>query len=142
MAAQRPGLVTFIGVILYIQAAMAAVAAIVTLAFSADTRVQVETGLTGPGLVATGLWEAVMAVLLFLVAGGIMRGAAGYRLFVAVIVGIRMVSAVALMLIYHTGGYLYNGLVAVLIGIFVLWALYGYQPSDDYFTERDVRRVE
>lgn len=134
---RRPGLVTFIGVIIYIQAAMAAVAAVVTIAFSADSRVQSHLGLTTAGLVWTGIWEALMAVLLFLVAGGIMRGSRGFRLFVAVVMGLRMASAVALMLIYHTGGYLYNGIITVLISVFVLWALYGYQPSDDYFRQRE-----
>ena len=134
---RRPGLVTFIGVIIYIQAAMAAVAAIVTISFSADSRVQEAIDLGTAGLVGSGIWEALMAVLLFLVAGGIMRGSPGFRLFVAIVIGLRMASGVALMLIHHTGGYLYNGVVQVLIGVFVLWALYGYQPSDDYFSQRE-----
>jgi hypothetical protein len=133
---RRPGVVTFIGVIIYIQAAMAAVAAVVTLAFSAETRVQDALGLTTGGMIGTGVWEVLMAVLLFLVAGGIMRGSPGFRLFVAIVMGIRMVSAVALVLVYHTGGYLFNGIIQVALGAFVLWALYGYQPSDDYFSRQ------
>lgn len=136
-AIRRPGLVTFVGVIIYIQAAMAAVAAVVTILLSGDSRVQDQLGLTTGGLVWTGIWEAVMAVLLFLVAGGIMRGSRGFRLFVAVVMGLRIASAAALMLIHHTGGYLYQGLITVLISVFVLWALYGHQPSDDYFRQRD-----
>lgn len=137
LPARRPGVVTFIGVIIYIQAAMALVAAVVMISFSAQTRVQETLGLTTADLVWSGVWEAVMAVLLLLVAGGIMRGSRGFRLFVAIVMGIRMVSAVALMLIHHTGGYLFNALTSVLIGVLVLWALYGYQPSDDYFAQRD-----
>jgi hypothetical protein len=134
---RRPGLITFIAVIVYIQAAMAAVGAVVTIAFSGSERVQDAVDVSTGGMIWTGIWEAVLAVLLFLVAGGIMRGSRGFRLLVAIVIGIRMASAVALMLIYHTGGYLFNGLVAVLLGAFVLWALYGYQPADDYFNQQD-----
>jgi hypothetical protein len=111
---------------------MAAVAAIVTISFSGQSRVQDAVGLTGAGLVWTGIWQAVLAVLLLLVAGGIMRGSRGFRLLVAVVMGIRIVSAVALMLIHHTGAYLFNGLIDVALAVFVLWALYGYSLA---FTE-------
>lgn len=137
---RRPGMVTLIGVIVYIQAAMAAVSAIVTFSLSGSDRVQAAVGLTTAGMVWTGIWEAIMAVLLFLVAGGIMRGSSGFRLLVAVVVGLRMVTAVGLVMIHHAGGYLFNGLIAVLLGLFVLWALYGYQPSDDYFARGEVTR--
>lgn len=134
---RRPGMVTLIGVLVYIQAAMAAVAAIVTISLSVDTRVQDAVGLTTAGMVWSGIWEAVMAVLLALVAGGIMQGSRAFRFVVALVVGLRMVSAVALMMVYHTGGYLFNALIAALLGTLVLWALYGHQPSDDYFSQRE-----
>jgi hypothetical protein len=133
---RRPGLVTLIGVIIYIQAAMAAAAAIVTIGFSGSDQVRDEVGLSSAGMIWTGIWEAVMAVLLFLVGGGIMRGSRGFRLLVAVVIGIRMVSAVILMLVHHTGGYLFNGIIAVILGLFVLWALYGNERSDEYFLSR------
>lgn len=130
---RRPGMVTLIGILIYIQAAMAAVAAIVTFSLSGSLRVQALVGLTTAGMVWTGIWEAIMAVLLFLVASGVMRGSDSFRLVVAVVIGVRMVTAVSLMLIHHSGGYLSSGIVTVLLGLFVLWGLYGYQPSDDYF---------
>lgn len=136
-ATRRPGVVTLIGVLIYIQGAMAAVAAIATFAFSASSRVQNAVGLSTAGMVWSGVWEAIMAVLLLLVAGGIMQGSRGFRFLVTLVIGLRMVSAVALMMVYHTGGYLFNALIAVLLGLFVLWALYGYPPSDEFFTRSE-----
>jgi hypothetical protein len=45
-----------------------------------------------------------------------------------------MASAVALMLIHHTGGYVFNGLWVMAVGVYVLWALYGNQAADEYFS--------
>lgn len=134
---RRPGVVTFIGVILYIQAVLALVAAIVLFAYSGRlgealsdiTTVEV----SGGSLIATAIVELVVAVLLFLVAGGIMRGSPGFRLFVAIVEGIRMASALFAMLYYHDGAVVESGLVTILIGLFVLWALYGNEKADAFF---------
>jgi hypothetical protein len=133
LTVRRPGVVTFVAVVVLIQAAMAAAVALVTIGLAGDDRVQEATGLGTGGLVWTGILEALVAVILFVVAGGLLSGAQGARLFVAIVQGIRMVSAVVLMIIHHTGGYLYNALIAVIIGIFVLWALYVYPSADEFF---------
>ncbi|HEY6566727.1 MAG TPA: hypothetical protein VI341_04330, partial [Actinomycetota bacterium] len=84
---KRPGIVTFIGVILYIQAFMALVAGIVSIAFSGRIDDVTVNGveLTKGGVVVSGVWELIMAVILFAVAAGIMRGSRGYRMFVAIV---------------------------------------------------------
>ncbi|HSI80323.1 MAG TPA: hypothetical protein VK919_06685 [Solirubrobacterales bacterium] len=137
VAPRRPGVVTFIGVVLYIYAALAAVAALTLIIFSGNDTVQSTTGHSGSWIAWSGVFEAVVAVLLFAVAAGLMRGSPGIRLFVAIVVGFRMAVAVALMLIYHTGGYLFYGLIGVAIGLFVLWALYAATGADEYFTQQE-----
>lgn len=142
-APRRPGVVTFIGVILYIQAALATVAALAMIIFSGnDTVVKANSGLTTDALVWSGIVEAVIAVLLFFVAVGIMSGASWARLFVAIVEGLRMSIAVVLMLIHHDGGYLFTGTVTLLIGAFVIWALYGNERSDEYFEAQSAGRAE
>jgi hypothetical protein len=131
---RRPGVVTFIAVIVLIQAVIAAAVAITTFVLAGSERVQAETGLSLGGLVGTGIVEALVAVLLLIVGAGLLAGARGARLFVALVEGIRMVTAVVLIIVHLSGGYLFNGLITVIIGLFVLWALYVYQPSEDYFT--------
>jgi hypothetical protein len=37
------------------------------------------------------------------------------------------------MLFYHSGGFVQEGVVTLLIGTFILWALYGHDASDAYF---------
>ncbi|MGQ0575789.1 MAG: hypothetical protein ACT4RN_16535 [Pseudonocardia sp.] len=136
--ARRPGVVTFIGIVIYIQAALALVAAIVLLAFSSRlVRVISDVStepVTGAALLLSGIVELVLAALLFYVAAGIMRGNDGVRMFVAVVEGLRMAAALVAMLYYHDGAFVESGLVTILIGIFVLWALYGNERSDAFFT--------
>ncbi len=83
-------------------------------------------------LLWSGINEGVVAVLLFLVASGIMRGSRGFRAFVAIVEGIRMASALFLMLFHHNGAFVESGVVTLLIGTFVLWALY-HEKADEYF---------
>jgi len=133
---KRPGVVTFIGVILYIQAALAAVAAIMAFAYKsrlADA-ISDQSGVefSGDNLIWLGVIEAVMAVILFLVASGIMRGSRGYRAFVAIVEGFRMATAFFYMLWHHDGPWIESGIVTLLIGAFVLWALY-HEKADEFF---------
>ena len=141
VAPRRPGVVTFIGVVLYIYAAMAAVAALVLLIFSSNDTIQANSSQSLGLLIGSGIGEAVIAALLFVVAASVMRGAPAARLFVAVVVGLRMAAAVALMLIHHEGGYLFSGLAYVVIGVFVLWALYAAPGSDEYFSQQEGGRA-
>lgn len=136
-AVRRPGVVTFIGIVLYIQAFLALVGAIVLLAFSGrigEVLAEVSTvTVTGGSIVVAAVGELILAVLLFLVAGGIMRGNRGYRLLVAVVEGLRMATALIAMLYYQDGAFVERGVVTIAVGIFVLWALYGNDRSDAYF---------
>ncbi len=131
---KRPGIVTFIGVILYIQAFMALVAAVVSIAFSGRLDDVVVNGveLSKNAIIISGVWEAIMAVILFAVGAGIMRGSRGYRMFVAIVEGIRIASSIGFMLFHSGGSYVETGFVSILISMFVLWALY-HEKSDEFF---------
>jgi hypothetical protein len=133
---RRPGVVSFIGIILYIQAFMAAVAAISLLIWRDDVLDFLEqqgSPLTGAALNGTVIGEAIAAVLLFVVGSGIMRGSNGFRLFVAIVEGLAMALAVYTLVAHHVGGYVYRSTFTLFVGVFVLWALYGNEESDRYF---------
>jgi hypothetical protein len=134
---KRPGIVTFIGVILYIQAFLAVVAGIVAIAYKtrlSDTlENQSGVSFSDSSLLGIGIVELIVAVLLFVVAGGIIRGSRGWRAFVGIVEGLRMASALFAMLYYHDSAFVESGIVTLLIGTFVLWALYGHEKSEEFF---------
>jgi len=133
---RRPGVVSFIGIILYVQAFLAAVAAISMSIWRNDILDYLEregSPLSGAGLTGTILGEAVAAVLLAFVASGIMRGSSGMRTFVAIVQCFSMGVAIYVVVVHHIGGLVYRGVFSLFVGVFVLWALYGNEESDRYF---------
>ena len=133
---RRPGVVTFVGVIILIQAFLSAVVAIVTLAFKDEVvdclaeqgGSQSEASLTG-----TAIGAGIAALFLLLVGSGILRGSRGWRLFVVIVQAANMGYALYLMITHPHSAYITSGLVTLLIGVFVTWALYGHKESEEYF---------
>ncbi len=133
---RRPGVVTFIGVIMYIQAFLAAIAAVSLLIWRNDILDFLEkegSPLSDGAFTGTIIGEAIAALLLFFVANGIMRGSSGFRLFVAIAQGLAMALAVYTLVAHHVGGYVYRSVFTLFVGVFVLWALYGNDESDRFF---------
>jgi len=135
-AQERPGVVTFVGIVLYISAAISAVSAIVVFIDRNDAVYQATTGRTSTELILTAIVEGIIAILLVFVASGVLTGMRGARLLVALVYGIRMVVAAYWMLSYQGGGFGDGGILTIGIGIFVLWALYGHAESARYFAGR------
>lgn len=133
LTVKRPGVVTFVGVVLYIKAVIAAVIGIALLVEKDNSALLDATGRDGDYITSTAIGEFVVAVLLFAVAWYLMSGAKGARLAVAIVVGLRMATAVWWMVTHFGGALNWNALIQVGIGIFVLWALYGNDKSDAYF---------
>lgn len=135
-APRRPGVINFIAAILFIQATLA-IAAMISmtiwrgpiLEFLESERSPLSSGAFTGTIVA----EAVSAVLLIVVASGLMRGSNGIRLFVAIVQGLTMALAMYILVAHHVGGYMYRAMFSLFIGVFVLWALYGNTESDEFF---------
>jgi hypothetical protein len=132
---RRPGVVTFIGVIIYIQAFLNLVGAI-ALFLSRDDRTLNEVGISSDEVLWASIGMALFAVLLFIVGAGIMRGSRAARLFVAIVTALNMGLAVWMMFYFHEAGFVLFELVPILIGVFVLWALYGHERSEEFFGRR------
>ena len=136
--ARRPGVVTFIAVIMYIQAALAVIAGVSLIIWRNDVLDWLEqegAPLSSGGLTGTIIAEFVAAALLFIAAAGLMRGSSGWRLVIAIVQGIAMALAVYTLVAHHVGGYVYRSVFTLFVGVFVLWALYGNDQSDRYFDE-------
>lgn len=135
-SSSRPGVVSFIGIIMYIQSFLAAVAAISLLIWRNDVLDFLEkegSPMSDGVFTGTIIGEAIAAVLLFVVANGIMRGSNGMRLFVAIVQCFVMGVAVYTLIAHHVGGYVYRSVFSLFIGVFVLWALYGNEESEKFF---------
>lgn len=131
--ARRPGVVTLVGIVIYIQAAIAAIVAVLALLNREDPHWQAQTGQDADALLATAIVEAIIALFLVWVASSIMRGGRGARALVAIVMSVRIAAAAWAMLSHHGGGVFGTSVVTMVISLFVLWALYGHAESDAYF---------
>ncbi len=132
---RRPGVVTFIGVIIAIQGFLGLVAGVVVIAFRNSDTIREATNQTSAALTGAGIAELVVAALYLLVGFGVLGGNRGARFLVVLVQGIGMALATWLLLTHHTGGYTTRSLITLLIGAFVIWALYGHRESDEWFSQ-------
>jgi hypothetical protein len=130
--AKRPGVVTFIGVILLVQAAFGAVAGIVLIALQSNASVIDATGSTKSELFTAGLVALIVAAVQLLVGLGILGGSRVARGIVAAVQIIQVMAAAWVMFTHHTGAFLWSGIINIAIAVFVLWALYN-ERSDEYY---------
>ena len=131
--ARRPGVVTFVGIVLYIQAVVAAAFGIVAFLERNNLEWQIKTGQSDSDLVVFAIVEFIFAVALFLVASGIMSGATWSRMLVAIVAGFRIVAISWWMLSHYAGGIHSAAIIQIAIYVFVLWALYGNKESDEFY---------
>ena len=132
-SAHRPGVVTFIGVILYIQAVAAAAFGIVAFLERNNEDFQLISGQSDSDLIVFAIVELVFALVLALVASGVMNGASWARMLVGIVAGFRFAVLAWWMITHHAGGVHTAALVQMGIYVFVLWALYAHKDSEAYF---------
>ena len=134
---RRPGVVTFIGVIILIQAFLDLIAGIVLLAFRDrvhDFLAENGANVSDSTITGSAIGALIGAALLFLVGSGILRGSRGWRAFVVIVQAINMALAIYLMITHPHGSFFVQGAFALAVGLFVIWALYGNDRSDEYFS--------
>jgi hypothetical protein len=133
MAPKRPGVLSFVGILLYIKAVIALVVGIALLVEKDNIALQDVSGRGSDFLTSTAIGELIVALLLFLVASSIMSGAKWARFAVALVVGIRLALLTYWMIAHVGGGIHWNALLSAAFAIFVLWVLYGNEESQQYF---------
>lgn len=130
---ERPGVVTFVALLLWIQAIAAAVAGIVAIAFRDSAGVQEAVNRNSGDLLIYGIVELAVAGLIALVAVALQQGSRGARNLVGFVQMLRVGVAIWAVVTHHAGGFLASSIVTIALGLFVLWALYGNERSDAYF---------
>lgn len=133
MQPTRPAVITLVGIVLYIWAAMAALEA-VALFLNRDNDVWKASYGTTDEITIVAVASAVLALLLFAVASGILSGTGWARIAVAIVVGLRL-AALSWFMLSHLGGgaFTWSTVLSLALGLFVLWALYGKDESVTYF---------
>ena len=130
---RRPGVVTFVGIVIYIQAVVALAYAIVAFIERNNAKLSLVTGQSSSDWIVTSIVEVLIAVALFAVGAGVLSGSKGARLLVAIVMGFRIVVSVWWMVTHHAGGFHSAGIMTIGVAIFVLWALYGHKESDEFY---------
>jgi hypothetical protein len=129
---KRPGVISLIGWIILLQAFFGAVAGVTTIALRNTDAVIEATGATDSGLLFAGVWMLIVAVVLGLIGLGILGGSRVARGIVAAVEIIHVAGAAWLMFTHHEGGFLYQGLIAMGVAVFVLWALFS-EKADEFY---------
>jgi hypothetical protein len=131
----RPGTVTFIGVLMMIQAAFSLAAGIVVIFIADNKEIEEATGLSKDALVTSGWVTIVTGVIVGVVASLILTGSRVGRALVAVAEGLAVIGAAYVMFTHHDGAFLFQGLLTVAWAMFVLWALFN-ERADAYFENK------
>jgi hypothetical protein len=132
--AKRPGVVTLVGIVVYINAALAAITAVAVFLNRDNGEWQSIYKATDSELLTLAIIEGLVAILLFAVGSGVLSGAKWARLAVAIVVGIRVAVLTWFMLTHlGNGAFTFGSVIALGLGLFVLWALYGKDESVAYY---------
>lgn len=128
----RPGVITLIGIVIWIQAGIAAIVGFAGVLLRNNSDFQANIGLSADQLLINAIGELALAALLVIVAFGLMSGSRGARTFIAIVMAARVGYSVWVM-ISHTGGAVAAAAVTIAISLFVLWALYDHKDASAYF---------
>jgi O-antigen/teichoic acid export membrane protein len=131
---KRPGVVTLVGIVVFINAALAAITAVAVFLNRDNGEWQALYKATDGELLTLAIIEGLVAILLFAVGSGVLSGAKWARLAVAIVVGIRVAVLTWYMLTHlGAGAFTWSTVISMAIGLFVLWALYGKDESVAYY---------
>ncbi|MGD9957601.1 MAG: hypothetical protein AB7O74_15075 [Candidatus Nanopelagicales bacterium] len=129
----RPGVISFIGYVMILQAAFGAVQGVVSIALRNEARVlDALGGVTSGQLVVAGSASLVMAAIFAILGFGLLRGSRVSRGLVAAVQILHVMVASWSMFTHHEGAWLFTGLLTVGVAVFVLWALFN-ERSDAYY---------
>lgn len=131
-SSDRPGVISLVIIVVWIQAAIAAVLGLTQLILRDDADFQARVGQDADQLLTSAIIELVLAAVLILVALGLGRGSRSVRTLVAVVMSARIAYSIFVM-ISQTGGAVAAAAVTIGISMFVLWALYDSEDASAYF---------
>lgn len=131
---RRPAVLTLVGIVIFIAGLTTGVTAITILLNKDTVQWQNVYDMSSTELFWMGVFEGIFALLLFAVGYGVMVGAKGSRLLVAIVLAVRLAGATWFMLNHlGSGAFSWALIVQMAFALFALWALYGHKQSQEYF---------
>lgn len=131
---RRPGVITFVAIILYINAAIAIFTGLFAWIGRGEADVQAALGLEEDQFIWLLIVELVLGLLVLIVAGGIMNGARWARTLVTIGMGFRLLQAALFAMLGGQGGsVLIAAVLYAIIPLIVLWAVWGNDKGEAYF---------
>ncbi len=131
-APHRPVGVTILVVLLWIQAVLQIIGGIVLIFARNDVDILNQTSLSSGGMLTVGILGIIIGAITALVANGVGRGSNFARWIVAFFACLNLVYGI--VEIFSISGHLIaTGLVTVLLGVVVLYILFGERGSREFF---------
>ena len=135
IAPRRPIRVTVLGVSGSIQGIVTLIVGIGLIAEHDDQDLLDHVDLGSDALLSTGLAALIIGALTLLLAIGLLRGAEWARLFIGILEVFHIGGGLYVLIAYE-GSQRWSGLWAILIGLLVLWILFGSEKAEAFFEGR------
>ncbi|MFN8125555.1 MAG: hypothetical protein U0R64_03480 [Candidatus Nanopelagicales bacterium] len=143
MAVQRPGTITFIVVLMWINAVIEIIGGVFLMlgatnnsfvrGFNEGAGVD---DLNGTTLAVAGLITIAFGIITILLATGLKNGSNGVRIFVSILIVLQILVDVAELTVWRNSS-VWTGLIAILIWLIILAMLWGSRASA-FFTQPKV----
>ncbi|WP_297083762.1 hypothetical protein [uncultured Demequina sp.] len=138
-APARPGLVTFVGILVYIQAFAYLAFAILWFIGAVSDSVADALGQSDTTvIVLVGVLELLFSLFFFAIAGGLMKGSPGARLWITIAAGARIVIGGIMTVGAFTDGVdnTGHGLLSILLPVAVLFVVWGTDKGQAFFERK------
>ena len=130
MPATRPGTVTFVAVLAYINGVLNIVGGVIIL-FTRDQMVRASNGGTEAGLITSAILAIILGVVILVVARGLLNGSRFARGLVTVVMILNAIGGVVLLFSLQ----FFSGILEILWAIVMLSLLYT-QRANAFFASR------
>ncbi|MGO4299512.1 DUF7144 family membrane protein [Leifsonia sp. RAF41] len=128
--AQRPGSVTLVAVLTYINGILNVIGGVIIL-ITRDSMVQSGNSSALAGITTAAIISIILGVIIVIVARGLLRGSSGARAVVAVVMVIDIVNGVLLLF----ASQLANGIIQILWALLIM-ALLFTRRANEFFGSR------
>jgi hypothetical protein len=130
---RRPGIITFLVVLAWLNAIIAFVFGLVVIVQRNDLGLQRDAGFNATELTVTGTTALIHGVVVFLIGYFLLKGSNTARAVAAVLAALAIAGYVWALIVIADSQILVQAILGILFWVLILWILYGYEPSRRFF---------